>query len=149
MRLLLVAATALLLTAPVASAHHEWNWESTDATDVGDSGCSPIDPECVAAYACTGGAPPQVVDLVLHCAVRASNEAEDVALWVPYYAWMWADWGTAVGEDSLFIANGAVGPTVAEVNTVLCDTVWSFFCSNPLAIPDHMPISDPVTDYPL
>lgn len=124
MRTLLLAA-ALLLAVPAASAHHwEIDWDSPD-NDLGDSGCDYTNTDCGLAYLCTGGAPPQVVDLVLYCALRASGEAVDVVLALPRFAYAWADFATFTVEDA--------------VGGILCSQVWSGWCTIP----------DPVDQYPL
>lgn len=140
----------LILLVPGSAAHH-WNGnDNPGAANFGDSGCPYGSAECYADYLCTGGAPPQAVDLVLHCGLRAAGEAEDVALWAPYYAWWWLEVPFDVAEGAPNLVNTATAAEREEVNTLLCESVWSFFCANPIALPEHITvIDDPVGPYPL
>jgi len=144
---ILLPAIALLLTAPAASAHHWTN--DADWNNVGDSACNFLDPVCVVDYACTGGAPPQAVDLALYCAFRAAGEAGDIAFWVPLFLWDWAvDFPLELAEEVPGILHNALQGDVDDVNFILCTEVWSFFCTNPIVIPEHIPINDPAGERP-
>lgn len=148
MRSPLMAVTALLLIAPAASAHH-WAIDWVDADDdLGDSGCEYSETSCGLDYLCTGGAPSQAVDLVLYCALRAAGEAEDVAIGLAHLAYAFADFGTEFTENLPGTVHDAGQDDVDGVNVILCTQVWSFFCSNPIILPEHIPIGDPVGPYP-
>ena len=151
LRLLTISCALAATAAPTASAAH-WTYDSGgDWASIGGSICYTHggDAACIAAYLCTGGAPPQAVDLVLYCAGRAAGEADDVALWVPVYAWAWADDLTRLAENEPSALNQQTAVERGVVNGVLCTTVWSFFCTNPIALPEHVPAADPIGPYPL
>jgi hypothetical protein len=144
---LMLAALSALLFAPLASADH---WDDDNGwTPVGDSLCDPDEAQCVLGYLCTGGSPPQIVDTALHCGMRAAGEAQPVALWVPEYAWVVFDAQTAQVDERFATVHDSTVAPVAEANTVLCGTIWSFFCDNPLVVPDDLPVNDPFGAYPL
>jgi hypothetical protein len=145
-RLLLALLTALF-AAPLASAEH---WDDDNGwTPVGDSACNPDEASCLVVYLCTGSSPPQIVDTALHCSQRAAGEARPVVLWVPEYAWVAVDGQAAGVDERLAAVQASTAAPVAEANLLLCGTVWSFFCANPLFVPDDMPVDDPFGAYPL
>jgi hypothetical protein len=152
MRTLLLAALLCLTAIPAVSADH-WNYDNPPTPYFGDSGCSwttlPGEFSCHVAYACNGGSPPQIVDTALYCAVRAANEAPDVAGSAPYYAWVLADYWSASAENLAVAPHNALQPTVDTVNEPLCAVVWSLFCTNPLTVPDDTPLADPINGFPL
>ncbi len=139
-------ALALLLLAPLvpsASAGH-WNDDSPQSDIFADSTCFWSDAGCVADYACRGGAPPQAVDFALYCAGRASSEGQDIAMWVPFFLWDWGvDFPTSLAESVPAFVHDEAQDDVDQANIVLCAQVWSFFCTNPVIIPEHIPIDDP------
>lgn len=151
----LALAGALLSAMPVAAASH-WTYDSgSEWAYPGGSACytnalgATVDPACIVAYLCTGGAPPQAVDLALYCANRAAGKADDVALWLPVFAWSYVDSAAALAEDQPASVNRLTAAERGQVNTVLCTQVWSFFCANPIALPEHVPLADPLGPFPL
>lgn len=151
----LALAGALLAVLPVAAASH-WTYDSGgEWAYPGGSTCytnvlgASVNPGCLAAFLCTGGAPPQAVDLALYCASRAAGTADDVVLWLPVFAWAYADSAVALAEEQPASINALTAAERGQVNTVLCTQVWSFFCANPIALPEHAPLADPLGGYPL
>lgn len=151
----LALAGALLSAFPVAAASH-WTYDSGgEGAYPGGSTCytnalsAIVNPGCLAEYLCTGGAPPQAVDLALYCASRAAGEADDVVLWLPVFAWVYVDSGADLAEEQPAALNDQTASERGQVNTVLCTQVWSFFCANPIAFPQHVPLADPLGGYPL
>jgi hypothetical protein len=146
----LLATLALALLVPAASADH-WN-DDTPTSYLGDSTCRisqvTVDPSCAVAYACTGGSPPQIVDTALHCGGRLAEEASPIAASLGFYAWSVADGYTLVVQNNANAAAATVQPTADEFNAVGCSTIWSFFCANPVIVSGHMPVNDPINDYP-
>ena len=150
-----LALAGALLMLPVAAASH-WAYDSgSEWAYPGGSTCytnalaATVNPDCLVAYLCTGGAPPQAVDRALYCANRASGAADDVVLWVPVFAWAYADSAAALAEDQPAFLNARTATERGQVNTVLCTQVWSFFCANPIVLPEHVPLADPLGPFPL
>ncbi len=144
MRPFLIAAAALLLTAPAASASHWTN--DADSTYVGDSTCDWAGADtCVVEYLCTGGTPPpQVVDLILYCVSRAVGESDEMADWVALFVWDWAvDFPLVLVESVPGMVHAAGQDDVDNVHAILCNQVWSQFCSLSLNLPEHIPVDDP------
>lgn len=139
----LLATLALALLAPAASAHH---WTDDNATpQVGDSDCEFTDTDtCTVGYLCIAGSPPQVVDTALHCAGRLVSGAEPTSSSAVLWTYILVEDLAEVAENQPSLVNAATAEERGVVNDVLCGTVWSLFCTVPVALPQHVPIDDPL-----
>jgi hypothetical protein len=139
----LLTLVALALLTPAASAHH---WTDDNGTPrIGDSDCTFTGGNtCPVAYLCTEGTPPQIVDTVLHCAGRLASEAQPTAVSVVDWTYVYAEDQAEVAENQPSLVNAATAGERGAVNDVLCGTVWSLFCTVPVALPEHVPVDDPL-----